>query len=224
VRLKQYINEFGSGDEDAQQLYSNIDAASRMGLYELWLEQRLHGDSVRLKGGTIDANTEFAMIEGACDFLNSSMGYTLTIVAFPSYPEPKLGFGFFLKPRTNRALNLGVFQTADFGTLSIAEPGRRWQTRGVVNGRVCVGYWRSDGTLPRWDGSKTATSTPLLSNLSGTGRSVVATVSEHCLRFSNPVRQTTWAHSPVTWAAGSCCRRLGREGQRARGPRWDVSF
>jgi hypothetical protein len=56
-------------------------------------------------------------------------------------------------------------------------------------------------------------SIPLLSNLSGTARSVVGTVSERCPRSSNSVRQTmTWAHSPVTGAADSCCRRLGRGG------------
>jgi porin len=157
VRLKQHINEFGDGDGIAAQLYSNIDACSKTMLYELWLEQKLFGEKLRLKGGKIDANSEFAVVEGAGDFLNSSMGYSPTIVAFPTYPEPKLGFGIFVHPTKNNAINLGVFQTAGWGTLSVVEPGRRWSTRGDLPGRVSVGYWRLDGEMSRMDGSRTST-------------------------------------------------------------------
>jgi porin len=156
VRLKQHINEFGDGDGVAAQLYSNIDACSKTMLYEFWLEQKLYGDKLRLKGGKIDANTEFAVVEGAGDFLNSSMGFSPTIVAFPTYPEPKMGFGMFVHPTKNNALDLGVFQTSGHGTLSIVEPGRRWTTRGDLPGRVSVAYWRLDGGMSRMDGSRTS--------------------------------------------------------------------
>jgi carbohydrate-selective porin OprB len=157
VRLKQHINEFGDGEVGAAQLYSNIDARSKTMLYELWLEQKLFGEKLRLKGGKIDANTEFAVVEGAGDFLNSSMGYSPTIVAFPTYPEPKPGLGIFVHPATNYAVNLGVFQTAGWGTLSVVEPGRRWSRRGDLPGRVSVGYWRLDGEIARMDGRRTST-------------------------------------------------------------------
>lgn len=157
VRLKQHINEFGFGDEDARQLYSNIDAPSRTTLYEFFLEQRLDGDSVRVKGGRIDANSEFAVVESAGDFLNSSMGYSPTIVAFPTYPEPKLGLGVFWKPRRNYSVNLGVFQTAGWGTLAIVEPVWRWRTTNDREGRASVGYWRLDGAFSRWDGTRATT-------------------------------------------------------------------
>jgi carbohydrate-selective porin OprB len=156
VRLKQHINEFGDGDVVAAQLYSNIDACSKTMLYELWLEQRLFGEKLRLKGGKIDANTEFAVVEGAGDFLNSSMGYSPTIVAFSTYPEPKLGLGVFVHPAKDYAFGLGVFQTAGWGTLSVVEPGRRWSTRGDLSGRVSVGYWRLDGAMSRMDGNATS--------------------------------------------------------------------
>jgi porin len=157
VRMKQHIREFGGGDTVAAQLYSNIDACPRTMLYELWLEQKLFGDKLRLKGGKIDANTEFAVVEGAGDFLNSSMGYSPTILAFPTYPEPKLGFGIFVHPAKDYVVNLGVFRTAGWGTLSVVEPGRRWAAPGDLPGRVSVGYWRLDGEMSRMDGSRTST-------------------------------------------------------------------
>lgn len=153
VRLKQHIVEFGSGDGYVDQLYSNIDASSRTYLYELWLEQRVWGSRLRLKGGKFDANSEFAVVTGAGDFLNSSMGYSPTIMAFPTYPEPKLGFGAFLKVSKSSGLNAGVFQTDGWGTLTVVEPGRRWTAAGDNEGRVSVGYWRLDGEIPHWDGS-----------------------------------------------------------------------
>lgn len=154
VRLKQHIVEFGSGDGYVEQLYSNIDASSRTYLYELWLEQQLGGSRLRLKGGKFDANSEFAVVVGAGDFINSSMGYSPTIMAFPTYPSPKLGLGAFLKVSNSSAVSAGVFQTDGWGTLTVIEPGRRWTAAGDNEGRVSIGYWRLDGDIPHWDGSR----------------------------------------------------------------------
>jgi carbohydrate-selective porin OprB len=91
VRLKHHINVFGETDDGAAQLYSNIDASSRTTLYEIWFEQRLMYDRLRFKAGKIDANTEFAVVQNAGEFLNSSMGYSPTIVTFPPIPSPNRG-------------------------------------------------------------------------------------------------------------------------------------
>jgi len=96
VRLKSHIRQFGEINDGAAQLPSNIDSCSRTTLYELWLEQRFLSNKLRLKGGKIDANTEFDVVQTAGDFLNSSMGYSPTILAFPTYPEPKPGIAAFL--------------------------------------------------------------------------------------------------------------------------------
>ncbi len=153
IRLKHHINTFGATYDGAAQLYSNIDARSRTVLYEIWFEQRL-SDRVRLKAGKIDANTEFAAVQNAGDFLNSSMGYSPTIVSFPTYPEPRLGVGAFLKALRNSTIAVGVFQTADMGTLSIFEPGGSWNiSRHELPGRISLGYWRLDGKqIDRYDG------------------------------------------------------------------------
>lgn len=152
ARIKHHQREFGEGYDAAAQVYSNIDAQSRTTLYELWLQQSLFGGKARFKFGKVDANTEFAVVQTAADFLNSSMGYSPTIVAFPTYPEPKLGFGAFLQPTTRYALNLGVFRTAGMGTLSLVEPQHNWSLGSQERpGRVSIGYWRLDGDVRGFD-------------------------------------------------------------------------
>src|SRR5262249_43185031 len=75
VRLKTHMSHFGEAYENAAQVKSNLDGPSRTSLYEMWLQQRLFSNKLRLKAGKIDANTEFAAVATAADFLNSSMGY-----------------------------------------------------------------------------------------------------------------------------------------------------
>ena len=154
VRLRHHVNNFGHDELGEMQLYSNIDGSSRTNLYEAWFEQRLASDKLRLKMGKIDANTEFATVQTAGDFLNSSMGYSPTVIAFPTYPEPKLGFNAFLRPTRNNSVGVGVFQTATAGTLAVVEPARSW-TLGESEkaGRASVGFWRLGGNPGRFDGT-----------------------------------------------------------------------
>jgi porin len=154
VRIKAHENHFGETYDGGAQLYSNIDAPSRTTLYELWLEQRLFSNKLRIKGGKVDANTEFAVVQGAGDFLNSSMGFSPTIMSFPSYPEPKLSLSGFFYPSETHTVGLGFFQTAGSSTLLIIEPGQSWQlAKGEQPGRISLGYWRLDGSISRLNGT-----------------------------------------------------------------------
>jgi porin len=158
VRLKQHIHEFGWSRDEAAQVYSNIDAASRTTLYEIWFEQKWMAGKVRVKGGKIDANTEFAVVESAPDFLNSSMGFSPTILAFPTYPEPKPGGLVSLNGQQGYGISLGAFQTA-MGTMSIAEPRRHWSVGdSELPGHFTAGYWRLDGTMDGFNGSASSVS------------------------------------------------------------------
>ena len=158
VRLKQHVEEFGATGDGAAQLYSNIDGPSRTSLFEVWAEQKVFGDKLRFKAGKIDANTEFATVQGAGDFLNSSMGYSPTILAFPTYPEPQPGVNAFVRPGKNYSLAAGIFRAAGGGALSVVEPGATW-TAGQTDlaGRAAFGYWRLGKTINCFDGN-TATS------------------------------------------------------------------
>jgi porin len=154
LRLRHHLNNFGNDELGEIQLFSNIDAGERTNLYEAWFEQKLFSDKLRLKMGKIDANTEFATVQTASDFLNSSMGFSPTIVAFPTYPEPKLGFNAFLRPTKNNSVGVGVFETATAGTLTVVEPARSW-TLGASEkaGRASIGFWRLGGNPERFDGT-----------------------------------------------------------------------
>ncbi len=158
IRLKQHIDEFGWSDDAAAQIYSNIDAASRTTLYEMWFEQKWMAGKVRIKGGKIDANTEFATVENAGDFLNSSMGFSPTILTFPTYPEPKPGAVVSLTGPRGYGISLGTFQNA-MGTMSFAEPRRHWSIGDrELPGHFSAGYWRLDGAMTCYDGSSSSVS------------------------------------------------------------------
>lgn len=152
VRLRNHQSNFGDDFVGAAQLYSNIDAGSATTLYEAWVEQRLLSSKIRLKAGKIDANTEFAAVQTASDFLNSSMGFSPTIMEFPTYPEPKLGFNVFFHPSSRNTFSIGVFQTASAGPLSIVEGAHAWTFgHAESSGRASVGYWRLAGSVPHFD-------------------------------------------------------------------------
>ncbi len=158
IRLKQHLHEFGWSEAEAAQIYSNIDAASRTTLYEIWFEQKWMAGKLRIKGGKIDANTEFAVLENAGDFLNSSMGFSPTILAFPTYPEPKPGALVSLSGPRGYGISLGTFQSA-MGTLSLAEPRRHWSLAdNELAGHLSAGYWRLDGGMTCFDGSRSSVS------------------------------------------------------------------
>jgi len=169
IRLRHHLNNFGGDYVGETQLYSNIDASPRTTLYEAWIEERLFAETLRVKFGKIDANTEFAAVPTASDFLNSSMGYSPTIIAFPTYPEPKLGFNAFYRPTANNTLGVGVFQTASAGALTIVEPSHAWNLGSSKKpGRASAGYWHLRGSLARFDGEIASGTTGIYSVLEQT--------------------------------------------------------
>ena len=145
ARLYGSLHSFvgGNGSDEIlldAQGFSNIDAAEGTHLYELWLLQSLWEGRVQLKGGQIDANTDFAFVESATAFLNSSMGYSPAIAALPTYPNPRIGGEVLLKPKGFYYLSSGVFQDHPNGVMSLNEGGVRWKWRGRA-ARVAYGYW-----------------------------------------------------------------------------------
>lgn len=88
----------GSRDAGDLQVFSNIENDFHIdAIYELWYEQSLFDDLIRLKLGKIDANTEFAFVEAAGDFANSSAGFSPTIFAFPSFPDSATSINIFAR-------------------------------------------------------------------------------------------------------------------------------
>ncbi len=149
----------GSLDAGDIQAYSNIDADRFTEVDELWLEQELLDGRLRLKVGRVDANSEFACLEAAGDFLNSSAGFSPTILALPTYPDPEPGVNVFVKVSPRVSVGAGVYRsplarrtltlTPD-ERFAIAEVKVRWEAGG--GGVLGVGGWHETGTLERFDG------------------------------------------------------------------------
>jgi porin len=102
-----------------------------------------------MKAGRVDANTEFAAVENGGDFLNSSAGYSPTILPFPSYPQPRPGVLLMTRPAAGYSLGIGVFDIAHAGAMSIVEAGRGWTVRqDELEGRLAGGIWHQNGPVP----------------------------------------------------------------------------
>lgn len=122
--------------------FSNIDARPMNRIYELWFEQSFHRGKVRIKVGRIDANTEFAYVENAGDFLNSSMGYSPTILSMNTYPDLRTGGLVALRPWRSIFATLGDFRCAEHGNMAMGEVGSRWAVaQHSLPGRIAVGSW-----------------------------------------------------------------------------------
>lgn len=160
------------------QVFSNIDAQPFSQLNEWWWEQRLlekadgEGHWLRLRIGKLEANGEFAYVENGGGFINSSAGFSPTVLGFPSYPDPSTAVVLFLYPAGGSYLGIGVFdgatqdgccgRTGNQGPQTalgppgaaflVAEVGLAWDLPGPGEGRGGVGAWRHTGQFDRFAG------------------------------------------------------------------------
>jgi carbohydrate-selective porin OprB len=140
--------------------FSNIDAERRTHVGEFWFEQVFSEGKLRIKAGKVDANTEFALVENAGNFLNSSMGYSPTILVMPTYPNARLGFNAFVAPTERFYAGLGVYDVAGGGFMPIGEVGARWKSgKTQLPGRLGFGLWHYTGNLERFQGGSKAGTT-----------------------------------------------------------------
>lgn len=142
---------------DAQS-FSNIDIAPTSRRYDLWYEQRLLGDRVRAKLGYVDANSEFAVVNVAGEFINSAAGFSPTMYGMPTYPDPALSANLFVSPARWLTLGGAVYRgTLPASRAADATPDAPF---GIVElvaspaalGRAGVGVWHHAGYAPRLDG------------------------------------------------------------------------
>ena len=149
------------------QTASNIEGPRRGILASAWFEQLLGGESLRLRLGKFDANSEFAVVEHAGDFLNSSFGYSPTVLPMPTFPDPAWGATAEWRVLDGLSLKVGAFDGAtqqgrDTGTHGVSsvwdapsasftavELATRWGEDHA--GRLALGHWRHDGHFPRFD-------------------------------------------------------------------------
>ena len=157
------------------QAFSNIDGPRIDELAELWYEQIFPHERWRLKLGKVDANSEFAFVETGQEFLNSSFGFSPTIVGLPTYPDPATSVNLFWSGDEGASLGLGVFDGSGLEGRStgrhglrapgsagdelflIAELGLSYeQGLGGEAGRVALGLSHHTATLETFDGEREA--------------------------------------------------------------------
>lgn len=181
--LSVNANTGGSVDAGDIQFFSNIEYDRSLDIiYELWYEQSLFDDRLRLKVGKVEANNEFNYVDAAVEFANSSAGFSPTIFAFPSLPDPATSINVFGTVVDDEGFNL----TLGYGLYdgAAAVDGVRTGTRGpstffsddrsddyfhiwqadfsweailsegslLKDGRVSLGGWYHDGEFDRFDG------------------------------------------------------------------------
>lgn len=148
---------------------TNIAADNRSQISEIWYEQVLFEDKLRLKAGKIDVNAEFAATEHGGEFLNPGAENPITNVGLPSYPDPAFGGMAAWRVCNGFTISGGIFDgagqegvtTGDDGPATlfgspadlflIAEAAVNWEGN-KRPGRFALGAMRHTGTFDRFDG------------------------------------------------------------------------
>jgi porin len=174
ARYYSFLGRSASRDIGAIQNFSSIDFDEhRHQLAELWYEQRFLNETVRVKIGKVDANTEFAFAENAAEFINGSMGFSPTILGMPTYPDPAMSVNLFVYPSDHLYAGFASYDGAGQRGVStgsrgpstffrqpnhffhIGEIGTRWNIPSVrLPGRLGIGGWHHNGHFERFDGGE----------------------------------------------------------------------
>lgn len=161
----------GSDDVGDIQTFSNIAVDDDfVYLAELWFEQTLFDGALRCKIGKVDANSEFAHIGAAGEFIHSSAGFSPTIFALPTFPDSAVSANAFVQPVDDVYAGVGLYNadddgpvsgrrglTAKFdGVLAVGEAGVMWgEPDGAAGaGRLGAGFWHHSGDFERFDGGE----------------------------------------------------------------------
>src|SRR5690348_4669957 len=98
------VGDFAQVDE--------IDFGGRTQVNEIWYEQKLFNNAVRVKLGKIDTNTEFCFATHSLDFSNGGLNHTFPNSQFefmPTAADPAWGMLVFVYPNDTFYIGGGVF-------------------------------------------------------------------------------------------------------------------
>jgi porin len=93
---------------------SSLEALPATRLFELWLEQHMFNDNLRVRVGQLAADTEFILSEGGGFFLNGTWGWPSITASDmpgggPAYPLATPGVRIAIMPEKPASLMIGVF-------------------------------------------------------------------------------------------------------------------
>lgn len=137
---------------------------------ELWYEQKLFDNALRIKVGKIDANLEFGFPVYTGEFIVSSDATPPTqYIAMPTWPNPAMGAVVFAYPTDQFYVGAGFFDggsavgrnTGRLGPSELwhgdefywtGEAGLTWKSLGGLGvGRLAGGGWYHTGEFERFD-------------------------------------------------------------------------
>ncbi len=156
------------------QVFDKQNSAPYLQIFEIWYQQKLFEDKLRIKIGKVDANTEFSVVDNGLPFLGSSSQVSPTIFIFPTTPDPMPSVNAFFTPNetwyasagayyANRSDEFGdlvddpaAIQRSDYGVFLIGETGLNWHAAPLFEqaGNLKLGAWEHNGTFTRLDGSQ----------------------------------------------------------------------
>lgn len=169
LNFQHHDGDFAADDIGDFQWISSIDAPPFTQISELWYQQTLLDEKLRLRAGKIDANLEFAYALHAENFINAGFWALPTSLVMPTYPNPAGGAEVFAYPADWLQAGFGVFdgslqegnRTGRRGISTfwndpsdlylIGEIGLNWSLA-QKDGRLLLGSWHHTGTFQRFSG------------------------------------------------------------------------
>ncbi len=115
------------------QVFDKQNASPYLEIFELWYQQKLFDDKIRVKIGKVDANSEFVLVDNGLAFINSSSQLSPTIFLLPTTPDPMPSLNVFFTPNENYFASFGAYyanRSDRFGELvddtSKVQPAAFW--------------------------------------------------------------------------------------------------
>jgi carbohydrate-selective porin OprB len=164
----------------AQNVAADTTANNRTQLGQIWYEQLLLDDQVRIRAGKIDGNSDFDVLQNAQEFIFDAFTTNQALGLMPSFPDNAFGVQIFLQPKTSSYWGFGVFdgsqargvQTGSYGPshffdrldnlFLITEAGQRYQVhlkKMTLPGRIGLGGWWDTNRFPHLDHTGTHSGT-----------------------------------------------------------------
>jgi len=163
--------EYHGGDNPTSKLTGDLQVFDKNNadpffeVLEIWYQQILFNNKLRIKLGKVDANTEFSVIDNGLDFMNSPTQVTPAFPVFPTFPDPMPGITIFFNPNHLFFANFALYeanqkehflnfygdpsaaQLSKDGQLFIIETGLNWNNFPVLGhgGNFKVGLWKHNG-------------------------------------------------------------------------------
>jgi carbohydrate-selective porin OprB len=94
---------------DAQNFSFATDADGRSQIGQLWYQQKLFDDLVRIRAGKLEGNADFDVMDNVAEFMNNSFQTSPTLGLLPSFPDTGTGVQIFLEPKNGFYAGAGVF-------------------------------------------------------------------------------------------------------------------